>query len=140
VTMGWNTTNKDPVCQIWRQSDAAIKSCGRFFIKMTACEHYFLSPNGHPAGLLLISPPILYRFPRLRARFYPLVRANDLGLCSTPQCHSSYPGPIKNILTSSRAAQSGHLHSNPLAFALDLELGSCIRDRSFEILPHWFGI
>jgi hypothetical protein len=50
------------------------------------------------------------------------------------------PGLIKNISTSSRAAQLGHLHSNPLAFALDLELGSCIRDRSFEILPHWFDI
>jgi hypothetical protein len=137
--MGWNTTYKDPVSQIWRQSDVVIKSCGRFFIKMTVCEHYFLSPNGHPAGLLLIFPPILYRFPRLRASFYPLVWANHLGLCSTPQCLSSYPGLIKNTSTSSRAAQSGNLHSNPLAFALD-ELGSCIRDRSFEILLHWLDI
>jgi hypothetical protein len=61
---------------------------GRFFIKMTVCEHHFLSPNGLPACLLLISPPILHRFPRFGARFHPLVRANYLELCNTPQCLS----------------------------------------------------
>jgi hypothetical protein len=85
VTMGWNTTYEDTVCQ-WRQSAAAIKSCGRFYIKMTASDgprltiifspkefayNFFFSGSGDqptyptPYGNCLSSGPLGVRYPLL---------------------------------------------------------------------------
>jgi hypothetical protein len=36
---------EDAVRQIWKKVLAAINSCAGFLIRMTACEHYFLSPK-----------------------------------------------------------------------------------------------